>query len=163
MITIKDIVNRIELLSNNHPKINSFGFGKVYDIAAYEVEYPYLFVSTESPHRIQFSTDNKFQALEFQFTLRVCDKVTWGTNPDSEIAESSNNGLDAISDTFQILRELINAIMMNTLGLFGDLDLVDDIFIDSLYHVDTGDVNGHECIITLRTKNDSKCVSTITA
>ena len=162
MITLKNIVVRLEAISAAHPKINQFGFGEQTDLQAYTLQYPYFWVSTESPHRIVYSPDNKFQSIEFQFTLRVCDKVTWGTNPLSEVGEESNNGLDALSDTFQILREILNAIMMDTKSIFTDLELIDDILVDPLLHADGADVNGHEAIITLRTKNDSKCISTIT-
>jgi len=161
MITYKLVVEKFQTLASKHPKINYFGFGQTSDLAAYKLKYPYLWLIPES-NFFEYSPDNKYQAIELQFTLRVCDKVSWGTNPDVEPGEESNNGLDALSDTFQILRELLNAIMMNTTGDFGDIEIVSTIALDPLLHVDTADVNGFETTITMRFKNDFKCISTIT-
>lgn len=162
MITYKSIVSSLESLALSHPKINDFGFGSTADIAAYKIEYPLFWVIPES-NFFEYSPDNKYQAIEFQFTLRVTDKVTWGDNPEEEKAEQSNNGLDVLSDTFQILREILNTIMMNSNGGFNEVEIVGQISLEPLLHEDTADVNGFETTITLRTKNDYKCETTIVA
>lgn len=162
MITLKSIVVSLENLAAAHPKINDFGFGPQSDLSAYRIKYPYFWVTPET-NFFEYSPDNKYQAIEFQFTLRVADKVTWGDNPRGEKSEESNNGLDVLSDTFQILREILNAIMMNSTGDFNDLEIVGSISLDPLLHEDSADVNGFETTITLRTKNDYKCETTIVA
>lgn len=159
-LNITTIINKFQQIANLHPNINSFGFGPLYDLDGYpSMEYPYLWVRNDNSHSLIYSEDNKFQAIEFQFILRVGDKVNDQPNIFKANGENSNNGLGIINDTFRILLDILNSIMMNTLSLFGDLELINDVDIEPFFHEDTGDVNGHQATITLRIKNDNKCIS----
>lgn len=159
---INVIIGKFQQVANLHPQINSFGYGPIYDLDGYEWDYPYLWIRNDNSHTFQFSPDNKYQAIEFQFTIRVGDKVNDQPNVYKANGENSNNGLDVIADTFTILVDILNSIMMNTLGLFDDLELTGDVDIEPFFHQDTGNVNGHEATITLRVKNDFKCHSPLT-
>jgi hypothetical protein len=57
---------------------------------------------------------------------------------------------------------MINVISENSLGLFGDFTLLDDIEIEPFFHEDTGDVNGHQAQIRLRAALENPCISPIT-
>jgi hypothetical protein len=161
-LNINVIISKFQQLANTHPMINSFGYGPIYDLDGYEMTYPYMWVRNDDSHTLIYTEDNKYQAVEFQFILRVGDKVNNQPNIFSANGENSNNGLEIISDTFRILLDILNSIMMNSLGLFNDLELVNDVSIEPFFHEDTGDVNGHQASITLRIKNDNKCVSPLT-
>jgi hypothetical protein len=143
--------------------INSFGYGPIYDLDGYEMDYPYLWVRNDNSHTLVFSENNKYQAIEFQFILRVGDKVNDQPNVYKANGENSNNGLDIIADTFSILVDLLNDVMMDGSGLWVDFELTSDIDIEPFFHEDTGDVNGHQATITLRVKNDNKCNTPVNA
>jgi hypothetical protein len=57
---------------------------------------------------------------------------------------------------------MINAISENSLGLFGDFTMLDDIEVEPFFHEDTGDVNGHMAQIRLRAPLENPCISPIT-
>lgn len=158
-LNINVIIAKFKQLADAHPNINSFGYGPIYDLDGYEMQYAYLWVRNDNSHTLVYSEDNKYQAVEFQFTLRVGDKVNNQPNVYQANGENSNNGLDIIGDTFRTLLDILNSIMMNNLGVFNDLELINDVDIQPFFHEDTGDVNGHEATITLRIKNDNKCFS----
>lgn len=162
MTNINTIIGKFGQIAVGHPNINSFGYGPIYDLDGYEMTYPYLWIRNDNSHTLIYSEDNKYQAIEFQFVLRVGDKVNNQPNVFKANGENSNNGLDIVSDTFRTLLDILNSMMMNTLGLFPDLEPVGDIDIQPFFHEDTGDVNGHEATITLRIKNDGKCFSPLT-
>jgi hypothetical protein len=56
----------------------------------------------------------------------------------------------------------VNAISQDSLNIFNDISLIDDISIEPFFHEDSGDVNGHQATITLRVKNDNPCISPLT-
>lgn len=161
-LNINIVIDKFRQLANLHPQINSFGYGPIYDIMGYEMQYSYLWVRNDDSHTLVYSEGNKYQSVEYNFVLRVGDKVNNQPNVYLANGQNSNNGLDVIADTFRILLDIINSIMMNTAGLFNDLELVNDIDIEPFFHEDTGDVNGHQASITLRIKNDNKCNSPLT-
>jgi hypothetical protein len=161
-LNINIIVGKFQTMANLHPQVHSFGYGPIYDLDGYEMTYPYLWVRNDLSHSLVYSEDNKFQAVEFQFILRVGDRVNNQPNVYQANGENSNNGLDVIADTFRILMDFMNSMMMNTLGLFDELELINDVDIEPFFHEDTGDVNGHQATITLRIKNDNKCISPMT-
>lgn len=160
---INVIIGKFQQLANLHPMINSFGYGPLYDLDGYQMDYPYCWVRNDDAHTLVFSENNKYQAIEFQFTLRIGDKVNDQPNVYKANGENSNNGLDIIADTFSILVDLLNDIMMDTSGLWSDFELTDDISIEPFFHEDNSDTNGHQALITLRVKNDNKCFSPLTA
>lgn len=161
-IPIKDIVGRFNEISNLDGRINAFGCGPVYDLLEDIKYYPYLWVVNDIPHTVRFDSVNKYRAVEYNFVLRVGDKVNNQINAYNSIGENSNNGLDASSDTFTILLDIINAISEDSLSLFSDVTLIEDISIEPFFHEDTGDVNGHEAVIILRTKITNPCSSPLT-
>ena len=159
-LNITDIITRFQTIANAHPNINSFGYGPIYDLDGYEMVYPYMWIRNDNAHTLVFG-DYKFGAVEFQFIMRIGDKVNDQPNVFRANGENSNNGLGVMNDTFRILMDCLNTIMMNV-NLFPDFDLITDISIEPFFHEDTGDVNGHQATITLRTKNDNKCLSPLT-
>lgn len=161
-IPINQLMRRFKTLADTDPRINAFGVGPLYDLVEDIKYYPYLFIINDIPHNVPFYDVNKYRAVEYNFILRVGDKVNNQINAYGAIGENSNNGLDISSDTFTILLDMINAISEDSLGLFSDVTMIGDISIEPFFHEDTGDVNGHEAQITLRTKITDPCLSPIT-
>ena len=161
-ITIANIVSRFKALADADPRCNAFGAGPLYDIIDDIKYYPYLWIQNDVLHRINYTDINKYRAIEYSFILRVGDKVNDQPNVYQAYGENSNNGLDISSDTFTILVDMINAISENSLGLFGDFTMLDDVEVEPFFHEDTGDVNGHMAQIRLRAPLENPCISPIT-
>lgn len=161
-ITIANIVSRFKALADADPRINAFGAGPLYDIIDDIKWYPYLWIQNDISHNVNFTEVNKYRAIEYNFVLRVGDKVNNQQNVYKAYGENSNNGLDISSDTFTILVDMINVISENSLGLFNELSLVDDIEIEPFFHEDGGDINGHQATIKLRVPLENPCISPIT-
>jgi hypothetical protein len=161
-ITIVDLMKRFKALADADPRINAFGTGPLYGILEDIKYYPYLWIQNDISHSVNFTEINKYRAVEYNFVLRVGDKVNNQKNVYNAIGENSNNGLDVSSDTFTILLDMINAISEDSLGLFTDISLIEDIDIDPFFHEDSGDVNGHSATIRLRAKITNPCLSPIT-
>lgn len=160
---IDKIVKRFKRIADAHPQINGFGVGPRYDIQDdFGTQYPYLWIVTDVPHSIPYSETSKYRVIEYSFTLRIGDKVNNQENAWKSYGEWSNNGLDVTSDTFTILLDIVNAISEDSIGLFSDMSLTDDITVEPFFHEDNGDVNGVECEIILRTKITNPCESPLT-
>lgn len=161
-ITITSLINRFKEISNADPRLNAFGAGPLYDLQDDIKYYPYLWVINDISHNVIYTEINKYRAVEYNFIIRVGDKVNDQTNVYGAYGENSNNGLDISSDTFTILLDIINAISEDSLGMFSDMTLLNDIDIEPFFHEESGDVNGHQALITLRTKIENPCISPLT-
>lgn len=161
-LTINTLINRLHSISQADPRINSFGVGPLYDILDNIKYYPYLWIQNDLNHNVVYTEVNKYRAVEYNFVIRIADKVNDQKNVYCAYGEESNNGLDTSSDTFTILLDIINAISEDSLGLFSDVTLLNDIDIEPIFHEDAGDVNGHQAVITLRGKIENPCISPLT-
>lgn len=162
MTSLNQLIDKFYQVSVAHPQIDGFGFGPLYDIVGQEINYPYLWLSEES-HTLNWSENNNiYNSIDYQLTLRVCDKVNDQPNVYSANGENSNNGLEVLSDTMQILVDVVNSMAQDSLNIFNGVSILDDISVDPIEHEDSGDVNGHEVTITLRVINDSQCVTPLT-
>ncbi len=161
-ITITSLINRFKEISNADPRLNAFGAGPLYDLQDDIKYYPYLWVVNDISHNVIYTEINKYRAVEYNFVLRIGDKVNDQANVYEAYGENSNNGLDISSDTFTILLDIINAISEDSLGMFSDMTLINDIDIEPFFHEESGDVNGHQALITLRTKIENPCISPLT-
>jgi len=147
-------------MAQNHPNINGFGYGPVYDLVGTDISHAYLWVITDEAHNLVFSDANgRYTHIDYTLILRVGDKVNNQPNVYSANGENSNNGLEVISDTAQILTDIVNSITSDSLNIFNDISIVEDVSLEPFFHEDDADVNGHEATITLRVTNDSPCIS----
>jgi hypothetical protein len=116
MVTIKSIINALNEIQKIDPRLNSFGSGPLYDLEHDMRYYPYLFVINDLEHDVLYTDNNKYRSIEYNFILRVGDKVNNQKNVYQAYGDNSNNGLEILSDTFEILIDVINAISENSLG-----------------------------------------------
>jgi hypothetical protein len=161
MITIRELLNNFKAIADADPRINAFGTGQRYDILTDIKYYPYFWVVADLSHDILYS-EHGYRAIEWNFTFRVADKNNNQINQYDAVGLNSNNGQDIHSDCFVILSDIINCIAEDSLGLFNSVDMVNDISVEPFFNEDSGDVNGFECGITIRGKNDNPCISPIT-
>lgn len=162
MVTINTIIDNFYQVAQNHPQLESFGYGKVYDIGGFDIKYPYLFIINDLPHLVNYSEDNSnYSHIDYTFTIRVGDKVNNQPNIYNAIGQDSNNGLEIISDTMQILLDIINDISTNV-GLWSEVKIVDSLSVEPFFNEDVGDVNGHQVDVVLRVKNENQCDTPLT-
>ena len=160
---INDIVKRFKTLSELHPSINNFGCGQLDDLDNQDVvNYPYLWVLLDSPHNLIYSEDNGYRAIEFNIVLRIGDKKSLQTGYENIGGIGKDNQLDATSNTFQYMLDFINTISEDSLDMFGDVSLIDDVSIEPFFNEGGGDDLGYEASITLRVKNDKVCINPLT-
>jgi hypothetical protein len=161
-VSINVLMNKLYKIANQHPQLEGFGFGPLYDLSSADIQYPYMWILNDDSHTIGYGDSNKYSSVEYNFEIRIGDKVNDQPNVYSAIGSNSNNSLEVISDTFQILLDVINAVSNNSTNDFLNIGMVDDISVQPFFHEDAGNVNGHSALITLRVINDNVCISPIT-
>ena len=161
-LTINNIVARFNQIADNHPNINAFGVGPRYDIQDDVKYYSYLWIVNDISQSMPYTDENGFRVIEYNFILRVGDKVNNQSGYENQMGIPTNNGIDTHSDTFTIIVDIINAISNDSLNIFGDVNMVNDVNIEPFFNEDNGDVNGHEAEITLRVKNSGVCLTPLT-
>tara|TARA_R110000851_G_scaffold74070_3_gene163509 strand:- start:15 stop:503 length:489 start_codon:yes stop_codon:yes gene_type:complete len=159
MIKIRDLIEKFKECANQHPNINYFGVGSMMELTDNIQSYPYLWIVPTYTHTIEYTEDSRYRGIEFQFALRVGDKINDGEGYKDVRGLGTNNSIDVMSDTFNIILDLINAISENTLDLFGDVKMVDDVTIEPFFNEDTGDVSGNMAVISLRIPNYKVCLT----
>lgn len=163
MITIKQIIERIKEIVDNDPRVNYFSCGPAYEFNQDVQYYPYVYVMMNQSQRLVYSDQiNGYNKIEYSFVISCGDKVNDQENVYSKNGVWSNNGLDASSNSFDILIDILNCISTDSLGYIGWLDLQYDISIDPFWNAGAGDENGWSAYITLTGVNDNSCVSPIT-
>jgi hypothetical protein len=161
-MTIATIIGEFKKLKDADPRINAFGCGPLSEIVHDIKYYPYMWILNDQTHTVMWTEVNKYRAVEFNFILRIGDKVNNQKNTFRAIGENSNNGLDISSDTFQMILDAINTISEGSLNLFPNLELIDDINITPFFHEDDGDVNGHEAELKFRLAIKDPCINPLT-
>jgi len=64
-----------------------------------------------------------------------------------------------LSDTFSILLDIINTISEDSLGLFPESVLIEDVSIESFFNEDDGNVTGNQATLVFKVKNDKICIT----
>lgn len=162
VISIMEIMRRFKETADAHPMINAFGTGPRYEILQDIKYYPYVWIIMDNDHTLKFSEANGYRAVEYSFIIRVGDKNNNQINKWKAIGINSNNGQEITSDTFTYMVDILNSIAEDSIGIWPDISLIEDILIRPFFNEDTGDVNGHEAEIILRVKNENPCISPIT-
>lgn len=89
-ITLRQLIEVFKQFADDHPQINSFGQGDVWEITANKLQHPTLWVD------IQASTINR-NTVSYAFQVYCMDLVN----------KNESNELDVQNDIFMILRDLI--------------------------------------------------------
>lgn len=159
MIKLKDIINKFKILADTHPNINYFGVGTLSDLTDDVLNYPYMWIETDNTHTINYTEDNGYKSIEFELGIRIGDKVNDQKDYYDIRGLGTTNEIDIISDTFSIILDIINTISENSLGIFDDILLNEDISVEPFYNEDIGDVTGNLATIILKIKNEKICLT----
>lgn len=156
---INTVVKKFKELSDLHPNINSFGFGELDDLVQDVQFYPYCWILGDLTHRIGYTDDNKYNSIEYAFTIRIGDKVNMQTGYEGIAGAGKDNTLDIISNTFNYVLDFVNSISENSLNMFDNIRTIDDVIVEPFYNQDNGNVCGCQADIILRVANDNKCIT----
>lgn len=159
MLKIKDVINKFKTIADIHPNINYFGVGSISGLTDDILYYPYLWLDTTLSHTINYVEDNGYKSIELEFVLRVGDKVNDNQLVGDIRGLGTTNEIDIISDTFSIILDIINTISEDSLGLFQEVILIDNVSVEPFYNEDAGDVTGNQATIILKIKNDKICLT----
>lgn len=108
-VTLNQIIDKFKEFSTNHPMIRDFGYGPTSDIGVTKtMDFPYMWVSHQGNSNIKIS--NKTQTPELLFYVLFMDQVSDQPQTNDENGENSTNGQEILSDTFQLLQDLIVTI-----------------------------------------------------
>lgn len=116
MKTLRGFVKDLEKIYQNHEQLNDFGFGYIEDVTIKHVQegavqYPYMFV-------IPSDTTVDERELKYSMTIIVMDRQVQGTD---------ENMLDILSDTNQILQDVIAQFKYSNTAAEGNFSEVYDI------------------------------------
>lgn len=116
MKTLRGFVNDLKKIYLNHKQLNDFGFGYIEDVTIKHekegaVQYPYMFV-------IPGNTSVDEREITYSMTIIIMDRQVQGTD---------ENILDVLSDTDQILQDVIAQFKYSNTASEGDYSATYDI------------------------------------
>jgi len=112
IITINELIGYFRDFVDAHGQLIDVGYGPTSEIGvSRNMNFPYLWISHQSDSYI--NVQNKTAIPELKFLLLFMDQVNIQQNVDNVNGEESDNGLEVISDTFQMLQDCISYIETN--------------------------------------------------
>jgi hypothetical protein len=147
IISLNQIIDLFKDFANDHPQLESFGYGPTSSIGtSVRVDYPAMWLTHEQDSNYAFG--NKAVVPEMNFTVLVFDKINEQKNLNDVNGEASNNGQEIISDTEQIGRDLMSEIVAYW-SQYG-IGLQEDVSAFPLFDETDDKVNGWGFRITLK-------------
>ena len=149
--TYNELIEEFKLFSDAHFQLKDFGNGPTSDIGvSRKMDFPYLWITHRTPSSI--TVGNKIQIPDMVLTFIVVDQINNQDNYEDTNGVDSDNQQEILSDTLQIVQDLINYISQN-LGSRGVSLLENTVNIEPTYD-DTDDrVTGWVIDLTLRLKH----------
>ena len=112
IVTINEIIGYFRDFVDAHGQLQDCGYGPTSEIGvSRQMNFPYLWISHQSDSYINIQ--NKTAIPELKFLLLFMDQVNIQENVDDVNGEESNNGLEVISDTFQMCQDCVSYIETN--------------------------------------------------
>lgn len=149
--TINQLIEEFKLFSEAHFQLKDFGYGPTSDIGvSRQMDFPYLWITHRTPSTI--TVGNRIQIPDMVLTFIIVDQINNQDNYLDINGVNSDNQQEILSDTFQIVQDLINYISQN-LGSRG-IQLVDNAVNIEPTFDDTDDrVTGWVIDLTLKLKH----------
>jgi len=147
IITLNNLITLLKQFQEAHPQLNDFGFGDFADIGtSRQMKFPYMWVNV-APSTVAYN-ENKLIIPIMSFNIAIMDQANNQANIEKANGYESNNVAEILSDTHQILLDLIGEISRN----FGKYGIVIDGDLSYEPMVDETDdsSNGWLLNITLR-------------
>jgi hypothetical protein len=134
-----------------HPTLKDFGFGPTYMIGeTKQMLFPFMWTSLR-PSSI--SLLNKTAIPTLSLTILFVDKLNDQENTYGVNGEDSNNGLEVLSDCFQIAQDFI-LYLGRELNIYG-ISLINDASLEPVEDESDDKLNGFALNIDLRLKHNN--------
>ena len=140
IVTYNNIISVLEDVATRHYQINNFGYGNDWEIGTQTLKYPLLWVKPINATMTRGNNEN-FATFNVSMNLKVIDLV----NKD----ESNEN--DVISDTLEILKDIITEFTQHPYYNDSSFNIIDDLTINPLDEVTDEECTGWEVDINMRT------------
>jgi len=150
IITLNQIVKLMKDFSTDHPQLNDFGFGQTSEIGtSRQMDMAYMWATFETDSLFSISP-NKSIIPELNFTIIFADKVNNQVNFSNSVGEDSNNGLEVLSDMYQVAQDFIMTAVINW-GQYG-ISIPSDVSVFPVQDETDDAVNGFGIRVTFRLK-----------
>jgi len=138
--TVNQLISVFKDIATRHYQINGFGIGDSWEIGASEAKmHPVLWINPVTATMPE--TDYGYKTFEIDFEVRVFDLV----NKD----ESNEN--DVLSDTIDIIKDIITEFKGHPYYVASELNIVNDISFEAFTEEFDEEVSGWLCEISLMT------------
>ena len=138
--TINQLVSVFKDIATRHYQINGFGVGDSWEIGADKAYmHPVLWVNPVTANMP--STDTGYKTFEINFDVRVFDLVH----------KDESNENDVLSDTIDILKDIIVEFKGHPYYVNSQLNIIDDINFEAFTEEFDEEVSGWLCEISLMT------------
>ncbi len=141
--TYNNIIDVLRDIANRHYNINTFGVGQNWDIGASETMYPLLWMKPISAKLVASTQLGSYPIKERVIEIRCLDLVNKG----------EDNLNDVLSDTEQILTDVVNELSQNPYYITSQLGLIGDIDFSPLQEYSDDETSGHVVQLKFRTLN----------
>ncbi len=161
IVTINQVLDILKLYSEQEGSLlNDFGYGPVSQIGqSRPMRYPYLWVTHTNSSAIELSPSNKTMIPIARFTFLVVDQVNDSANIKDINGEDSFNGQEIISDSFQIIQDIVNFLHTSVEMRRQGISLLEDVTWDPFFDAEDDKTNGVQAAVALRIPYSS-CGST---
>jgi|694.fasta_scaffold52060_6 hypothetical protein len=158
IISLNQLIQIFKDFAEAHLQLNDFGYGDTSMIGtSRKMDPAYMWITHRTSSTI--GVTNKTQIPEMVLTFIIVDKINQQKNYEETNGYESNNEQEILSDTFQIMQDLINFISVY-LGKFGVM-LTDEPINPEIVQDETTDkVTGWMCDIRLKLIH-SNCISPV--
>jgi hypothetical protein len=152
-MTLNQFILIYKDIAERHEQVNDFLAVQDFDITNDSTHsYPLLVVNPISSNLPR--TENGYTSLNTTFDLQVIDLVN----------KNNNNDLEVLSDTQQILNDVVNELSTHPDYINDSIDIVGDVGFEPLRGVYTNDVDGWKVTIEFQQPNKiSYCTNPIEA
>lgn len=139
MITLNQLITLYQDIATRHKQVNDFLAVQDFNIEMDNAPvYPLLVVNPVSANLPR--TDNGYTSFNTTFELQVLDLVN----------KDNNNRMDVMSDTQQIITDVVNEFNTHPYYIDNSIDTISDISFDPIRGAYGGDVDGWKISITLQ-------------
>ena len=151
-MTLNQIIVLFKDIADRHEQVKDFAAKQDFNIDADNApKYPILVINPTPA--ILPKTDNGFTSLTMAFDLQVIDLVN----------KDNNNELEVLSDTMQIINDIINELSTHPDYIEDGLEIVSDVTLEPLRGAYDSDVDGWKTSIEIMQPNKrSYCSAPIT-
>lgn len=156
IISYNQLIQMFKDFATAHPFLNDFGNGPTSEISTTrQMKFPYLWITHRNASDIVIQ--NKTQIPEMVLTFIIVDQINDQLVINDINGDNTDNQQEILSDTFQILQDLVDYISTQ-LGQFGVGLTEQTVSADPVYDETTDRATGWVSDIRLRLKH-SNCVT----